>query len=226
MRILGPVRAHGTCLGRSPLSSPTRSPGSRCEAGAPAPEPAEKFRRCKREKMQLSRTPAPTPSARPHPRSPTPGGGDLGHPGCSRKMEEGLPSGVSRGLPEAPTGHGDLSLRRQPPGQAHPAPACAPSAPPPAFLLPLLRSPADPLAPLCASLLPDPPGRPTYPALRRPGLGQGGLHQGGTHRSGRPSLSGDFFISLPNSRCLSLLSLFSPHPHPSFSLVSRLFFPG
>ncbi|XP_077887473.1 uncharacterized protein LOC144370552 [Ictidomys tridecemlineatus] len=67
----GPFRARGTCLGRSLLSFPTRSPGSRCGAGAPARQPAQKFRGCKREKMQLSRTPAPTlplgptPAARP-----------------------------------------------------------------------------------------------------------------------------------------------------------------
>lgn len=202
--------------------------GSRCEAGAPAPEPAEKFRRCKREKMQLSRTPAP-PFPRPHPRSPTPGGGDLGHPGRSRTWEEGLPSGISRGLLEAPRGCGDLSLRRQPPGQAHPPPSPrALVAPARAPLFPLLPSRACPRAPLCASLRPDPRGRPTYPAVRRPGLGQDGLHRGGTRLSGRP---GRRSRGISLSRCQTLGASRSsrsspPHPHPSFSLVSRLFFPG
>ena len=67
MRLRGPIRAPGDLPGRRPLASPTCSPGSRCRAGTPAPEPAEKFRRCKREKSQLGRTPAPTQSAAPPP---------------------------------------------------------------------------------------------------------------------------------------------------------------
>lgn len=51
--------------------------------------------------MQLRRT--PPPHAPPH--SPTPGGGDLGHPGGASALEEGLHLGLSWELGRWPTGH-------------------------------------------------------------------------------------------------------------------------
>lgn len=187
--------------GRSLLACPACSSGSCGGAAAPAPEPAAKFRRCKRENRQLSRTPPPPPA--PHPRSPTPDGGDLGHPGRSGGREEGLPPGS----PGA--GRGGLPLGRRPQGR------CAPSAP-------------SPRAPLRAPPLPA-RGAPHLPRRAGAGLGQGAGVTSGCDaplRPAGPALSGGFFISRPNSRCLRLLSLWSPRPAPSFSLVSRLFFPG
>lgn len=51
--------------------------------------------------MQLRRT--PPPHAPPH--SPTPGGGDLGHPGGASALEEGLHLGLSWELGRWPMGH-------------------------------------------------------------------------------------------------------------------------
>lgn len=168
----------------------------------------------------------PPPFPRPHPRSPTPGGDDLGHPGRSRRWEEGLPSGISRGLQEAPRGCGDLSLRRQPPGQAHPPHPPRPRRSRPGSPAPPAPQPRlPPRAPLRLSA--PRPARPPHLPRRAAARARAGWVTSGWDASLRPagpSLSGDFFISLPNSRCLSLLSLFSPSPPPLLlSCLSALF---
>lgn len=64
-------------------------PGQFLRGYYPGARTREKFRRCKREKMQLRRT--PPPHAPPH--SPTPGGGDLGHPEGPYARRRGCPRG-------------------------------------------------------------------------------------------------------------------------------------
>lgn len=77
-------------------------PGQSLRGYYPSARTTEKFRRCKREKKQLCRT--PPPHAPPH--SPTPGGGDLGHPEGASAREEGLPLGLSWELGRSPgSGH-------------------------------------------------------------------------------------------------------------------------
>ena len=189
MSLHGPIRAPGDLPARSLLVSPTRCPGSRGRAGAPAPEPAEKFRRCKREKTQLRRTPAPTLPAAP-PRSPTPGGRDLGHPGRSRGPEEGLPCGLAGG-------------HRRRPGAAATSPRPARGR---------LPRPARPSAPRRSRARAGAPLTPPRRAGARAGcVGYIGLGSA----SGAPravALGG--CLSPPNSRGLSRLSLLSPLPSP------------
>lgn len=162
MSLHGPIRAQETCL--DVLCSPAL-PAARAVVAGPlpqAPEPVEKFRRCKREKMQLSRTPAPTLSAAPPPQPdpwrwrPWPprtlqrcGGGAALR--AFPRLEEG-----ARGFGAPHCGGGRQGRRTQPRlcAQSSPASAC-------------------PRAPLCTSLLLGPRGHPTYPVVQMPGLGPG-----------------------------------------------------
>lgn len=220
MRLLGPVRAHGTCLGRSPLSSPTRSPGSRCEAGAPAPEPAEKFRRCKREKMQLSRTPAP-PSRGPTPAARPLVVATLATPDAPEKWRRGRHPGFPGGYRRRPRATATFPFAVSHQGRRTQPPPARPLRP----HLPVSPAPARPSAPPCS---PARQGAPLTPPCGGRGSGRAGyIGWNAPLRPARPSLSGDFFISLPNSRRFSLLSLFYPPPPPLLlSCLSRLFFPG
>lgn len=87
-------------------------------------EPRRSFARCKRETLQLCRT--PPPHAPPH--SPTPGGGDLGHPGGASALEEGLHLGLSWELGRWPVGHlrSPSTTRTGATKPRSPAPLCPP----------------------------------------------------------------------------------------------------
>ena len=160
----------------------------------------------------------PPPSRRPHPRSPTPGGGDLGPPGRSRG-----PKGVGGGLPcGLPGGHwrrpGAVATR---PGVL--GPQVGTPHPPPGL-------PAGP-----GGARPGRRGRPTYPAAQGRGSGRvRALHPAGSASRARRAVALGGTEGTGGGLCrrqtlggLWLLLLFSPRAlTPSFSLVSRLFFPG
>lgn len=188
------------------LAFPTRSPGSRCGAGAPASEPAEKFRRCKREKTQLSSTPARTRPAAPPPQ-PDPWRPRPWPPRALPRAGGGAAPPASLGPPGAAATSPEPSARRQepPPG---PSPA-------PARLSAPLGSWGRARAPL------TPPRR----AGARAGcVGYIGL--GGASPARRAVALGDFCRHETLGASRSSRSSPPPTPTPSFSLVSRLFFPG
>lgn len=152
----------------------------------------------------------PPPSRRPHPRSPTPGGGDLDHPRRSRGPKRGgLPCGL-------PGGH-----RRRPGAVATRPGVLSPQAgtPPPAA-----RPPCRP-----RRRAPRPARAPHLPRRAGPGLGQGARVTSGWKRLSRPpgrrsrGDGGDegWSLSPPNSRGpLAPPALLPPSPHPL--LLSRL----
>lgn len=159
--------------------------------------------------MQLSRTPAPTLPAAPL-RSPTPGGGDLGHPGRLKDWRRGYPPGFPRARRVARSFR-DLHLGRRPPGQSHPACLRAPA--PPARACPCVS--------LCTSSLPGPRRHLTYPAAQGPGLGQGAWITSGWDaplRPAGPALSGD--LSCSQTLGASGSSRSSPPTPPPPSLLS------
>lgn len=215
MRLRGPIRAPGDLPGRRPLASPTCSPGSRCRAATPAPEPAEKFHRCKREKSQLGRTPAPTQSPAPPPQ-PDPWRRRPWPPRTLPRAEGGvlpcwLSGGHRRRLGAVATGPGVLGPQVGPP---HPPPGL----------------PAGP-----GGARPGRRGRPTYPAAQGRGSGRvRALHPAGSASRALRAVALGWTEGMGGGLCrrqtlggLWLLLLFCPRAlTPSFSLVSRPFFPG
>lgn len=213
MRLRGPIRAPGDLPGRRPLASPTCSPGSRCRAATPAPEPAEKFRRCKREKSQLGRTPAPTQSAAPPPQ-PDPWRRRPWPPRTLPRAEGGvlhcgLPGGHRRRLGAVATRPGVLD-----PQVGTPSPAARPPCRP-------------------RRRAPRPARAPHLPRRAGPGLGQGARVTSGWKRlSGPPGRlsrgdggDGRWSLSPPNSRrLLAPPALLPPSPHSLLlSCLSALF---
>ncbi|KAM9194457.1 uncharacterized protein PS065_018505 [Dugong dugon] len=214
-KTLVPEERRGSLQGSIPsLSFNKKGLGSRCGASAPAPEPAEKFRRCKREKMQLSRT-TPPPSPQPHPRGLTPG------VQTSATLDVG--GGASRWA--FPGARGDRRGQRQPPPlpsatRAARPPRLSAASPPPGHPLhpQPAPAPARPPAPLYAGVHECPQLTPP-----RRGRGSGGAFYIGVGIASRGRWvprSGGISFSLWQTLCISRSP--SPCPHLHFSL-SALF---
>lgn len=156
MSLHGPMRAPGTCL--DGLCSPAQ-PAAQAVVAGPLPQrqnPQRSFAAANVRKCSSAEHP-PQPSPRPHPHGPTPDCGDLGHPGRSRGLEEGLPARLSRGWRRRPGAAATAPLALGHQGRRAPSPPVR----------------ACPRAPLRASPLLDSRGHPTYPAAQGPGLGPG-----------------------------------------------------
>lgn len=215
MRLHRPICAQGTCL--DVLCSPDLPAAGAVVEGPlpPRQNPQRSFAAANVRKCSSAEHPPP-PSLRPHSAARPLAVATLATPDASEDWRRGYPPGFPRAR-RAARSFRDLHLRRRPPGQAHPACLRAPA--PPARACPRVS--------LCTSSLPGPRKHLTYPAAQGPGLGQGAwITSGGTRPSGpRGRRSRGIYLAAKLS-CLWLLSLFSPHPAPSFSLVSGLFFPG
>lgn len=129
MRLPGPVCAQGTCLD-DPCSC--HLPAAQAVVEGPLPQrqnPQRSFAAANVREGSSAEHPPP-PSLQPRARSPTPGGGDLGHPGRPGGLEEGLPSGHSSGWKKRPGASGTSASvfghrgRRPRPGLRAPSPAC------------------------------------------------------------------------------------------------------
>lgn len=192
--------------GRSLLSCPTRSSGCSGGSAAPAPEPAPSSAaanvRTRSSAQRPPRPPGPTPAPTPDRATSATPGAPGRRRGCLRAL---------RGW-ERPRGCGDLPLGRRPQGRPPPP---APPGPQPA-------RPAAPSAPG--------PRAPTYPPRRgraRAGCGVTSGCGAPLRPRGRRSPGVSFSRGqTPGGASRSSRSGPPRRPAPSFSLVSRLFFPG